>query len=146
MIKAGFIALIVIIPCMPVTFVHFFFRKPTPGRPRYQLHLSTCIVLMAVASILLGLNVMPSIQDSEHSHSETSGWPMISTMSQLDTESDGETIGYQHFDRCGFAIDVLLALDLLAAAAICCEWWIGISSNQTKRSKLLRPQIEACNT
>lgn len=89
-------------------------------RAWFQLHLSTCVVLMLAAGGLLGLN----LQRQRASY----GWPLpIIVMWHADHVSPSGSWSYKvHYDPYppGIAINPIIWLSLLASCGAVCEWLI----------------------
>jgi len=90
--------------------------EPTKRRRWFQLSLTTCIVMMAVAGGLVWANMKSSL---------SIGWPSICYRNLLFNPVGGPHLNTYHFwytDR--LILDVVAALALLAVTAFACEFFI----------------------
>lgn len=113
---------------------------PVRKRPWFQLHLTTCVVLMLVGAVLIWLNLAEQISFDSDTFANVDtpgirvGWPRCALFMEDGsiyvggTESRNRPRGYSSF---GPKIiydwllpDVLAAIGLLASAALSCEWSI----------------------
>lgn len=108
--------------------------EPPKRRPWFQLHLSTCMVLMVESAALTGLNVVETKLPNEWSGG-TYGWPSVA-YSRIATENFlgfGEILGEPSFEEMmyakqwigsGVALNLAVALLILAASAQVSESFI----------------------
>jgi hypothetical protein len=96
---------------------------------RFQIHLSTAIVVMFVAGELLWLNIrkLPDVYPlTESFHYRIHGWPFVTNYWLLTLDSEEATLqppnGY--WDWPHLVVNFFCALIILALVAFVCEWWI----------------------
>jgi hypothetical protein len=109
-----------------------------PRRKRFQIHLSTAIVMMFVAGGLMWANFIPARTFSRSSdwHEgqayyafKTYGWPCwVVIVTQEVTGAPGQTVigweGIDAFNKGRLAIDIAVALIILGLFRFICEWQI----------------------
>lgn len=113
---------------------------PMRSRPWFQLHLTTCLVLMVVCAVLIWLNLAEQLSFDSDTFSKTDrsgihvGWPRCAFFTEDGSiyvggsESGNSPRAYSSFN--GKVIydwllpDLLAAVGLLAGAALLCEWSI----------------------
>ena len=106
--------------------------EPSKRRAWFQLHLSTCVVLMVVAGVLLALNfrdsndligvayygnwrsIEPSVSTKEF---VTRGWPKVCWV-----EVNGPERVYTYWRKKEVLIDTGVAVAVLLGALVLCEW------------------------
>jgi hypothetical protein len=110
-------------------------RTRPPGF--FRVHLSTFIIVMFIAAVLVGLNVVPRIVAAEETNIKIfklamdesneifvpfdcvqRGWPAYHHFSFKELKT------WSHLKLDILALDVAVALALLAAVAVACEWRI----------------------
>ncbi|MCK6470761.1 MAG: hypothetical protein L6R28_03345 [Planctomycetes bacterium] len=127
-------------------------------RRRFQLHLSTCIIVMVVAGVLVWANAVPrkvgeDTCDGMRGNFMERGWPwsfherteMIEAFrAKIHAWVPADSIeSYQHpdwaFSPTNALADFFLSLTILAAVTAACEWWIrrraapeGINAQKTE--------------
>ena len=100
-------------------------------RAWFQLHLSTCIVLMFVAGGLLWLNmpctIYPYLDTIERWPLRVQGWPYwyIRTPGGFVSKRAGIMWFTPEFDHWKFAINFTVMLIILVAATVGSEWAIS---------------------
>jgi len=105
-------------------------------KPRFQLHLSTCLVLMFVAGAIIWLNLRAvrtdqlDISASEVNRIFNHGWPCIAWTSTRPCATEKPVL-YR-----GIAVNVLVGLAILAAVAVGCEL---LQRRRLLRSTLSQP-------
>jgi hypothetical protein len=104
-------------------------------RFRFQFHLSTAIVMMLVAGALLGLNLRRWPHEEEglsriayiEADMFDSGWPFVA---YEHCDFKGKLLGvmggdvWDEWQYAGLMGDALLALAIIVAAGVLCEWLI----------------------
>jgi|SRR5579862_107822 len=104
-----------------------------PRRGRFQIHLSTAIVMMFVAGGLIWANVtkQPSrvtrwseLEKTDPMYLDAYGWPCVVKAIVIFETSDGELDWYPMPLGWSIAIDVAVALLILFAVWSVCEWLI----------------------
>jgi len=113
--------------------------RKSPRRARFQIHVSTAIVMMFVAGGLIWANVRGTVSDfddvieihtgeTEHEIITEFGWPCNALTAISLTFSRGEKlVGVAAQDNWTFthaAADVFAALAILFAVWFICEWFI----------------------
>ncbi|MCK6472466.1 MAG: hypothetical protein L6R28_12045 [Planctomycetes bacterium] len=102
------------------------------GRPWFQLHLSTCVVLMLAAGVLVGANFVPSTRavvwipfadhpsfsDSGSGNPNADGWGWPMTFRVLNV------LGEPLWRIEGVVFDVLVALGIIFSLGFAIEWRI----------------------
>src|SRR5438105_1664811 len=99
-------------------------------RAPFQIHLSTAVVLMFVAGMLMYLNVQPRLIDQPRMMdpilSTTYGWPFYARYWLIILDSEEATLqppnGYIHWPH--LLINVLIAQSILALVTLILEWRI----------------------
>src|SRR5205814_2111743 len=95
--------------------------------PRLQFHLSTCIMLMFVAGLLLELNVLPRLEHRTHAYRETYGpWgpPWGREYNEVLQGWPVNFLDFQTIHITYIVVNIVAALAILAATAFACEWAI----------------------
>ena len=128
-------AALLVVPAAPFYFIHLFWPRRS-NRTRFQLHLSTCSILMLASSILLGLNLSPRISGSSRDDIITRGWPTTMSYRQPIDENDIDAPTYTSDGGRSLAINSLCIVDILGVTIICCEWWIKRQSRRYRRRKI----------
>ena len=90
-------------------------------RSWFQIHLSTAIVLMAVVGVLGYLNSLtkPWVEGPSL-YGICRGWPFPSFLYPLDKNPESEW----HIAASFLGANILIALAILTAVAVGCEWWM----------------------
>ena len=105
--------------------IHIHFRN----RTWFQLHLSTALALMLVMGVLVGLNSVPKFTRGTHySEFESYGWP-YGVVIFMKGDPKIKLI------REEWAANAAVALAILAATTIACEWWARRSVRKERESK-----------
>ena len=125
-------AALLVVPAAPFYFIKLLWPRRS-NRTRFQLHLSTCSILMLASSILLGLNLSPRISGSSRGDIITRGWPATMSYRQPIDENDINAPTYTSEGGLSLAINSLCIVDILGATILCCEWWIARKVRQRQR-------------
>lgn len=107
-----------------------------PRKRKFQVHLSTALVLMFVAGALLGANLLPRIVKNQRRatffnwyegptcfiEGRSYGWPLAAV---LYYEAGPAVINPVDVSRSRIAFDAVFALIVVASILFACEQWIG---------------------
>jgi len=103
-----------------------------PRRKRFQVHLSTAVVLMFAAGGIIWGNlcayeesVGPSMEMQPGDMCRFYGWPARAFTLNI-------TQGFSHYDAFAATIDVVTALAILFAVWFVCERWIAWRAGRKK--------------
>lgn len=108
---------------------------PPKNRPWFQLHLSTCVVLMFVAGLVTWANIeglgdngwiSSRARDFKNPQIEKFGWPELVSYDIRDAEDSslGSTTKEFMWNDNGLAINCLLCLAVLGVSGFSCEYLI----------------------
>ncbi len=113
----------------------------TPKRRFWQIHLSTALILMLTASALLWANLIPHTYDGkpdpDYISGKIYGWPVDAAWRitlYLDwgrPDPDPFRLHLQRDTFEGVAIDAAVAILILAALTVTCEWRIRRQTTPT---------------
>lgn len=116
-----------------------------PRRKRFQIHLSTAIVLMFAAGGLMWANLIPRIATVVYRfelHGESGfvapveskeyGWPFVHFLSYENDEHVFHLGDWEGFlaksnlgtRKAGLIYDIVIAFAILFSVWLACEWWI----------------------
>jgi hypothetical protein len=107
--------------------------KPPPRRARFQVHLSTAIVLMFTAGALMWANVTPCKVIIWPFLAQYNGWPFTAigdTIILPDAKNDSKQFIYiisgtsQFIIYWRLCLDIAIALLILSSVWYACEWLI----------------------
>jgi len=94
-------------------------------RPLYQLHLSTCVVLMFVAGTMVWLNLVERRSSDNWPYDRYFGWPWTAVEIDFDAPYGSMTNMFWH-NRWRIATNLSVCLPLLTAVAFVCEYCLRL--------------------
>lgn len=117
------------------------------GRFRFQFHLSTAVVMMLAAGVLLGLNMqrwphnVEGLAGIAYDGAELfdNGWPFVA---RAHCDFKGKLFGvmggdvWDQWHYAGLASDILVALSIIIAVGVLCEWLVRRRARSTPDPKL----------